>query len=150
MVNRAQINRGTFYAHYSDISDVIRQMMKEAFQSILDVFADQNCTIEALPGLLLGKIETVLDENQQFYRRILASNASKQLSDRLYEVVVENLLEHEGDFETISHGDFEMKVRFCAGGLSRLYQDWFSGNLQCSREEFNRKAELLLSRVIGL
>ena len=150
MVNRAQINRGTFYAHYSDISDVIRQMMKEAFQSILDVFADQNCTIEALPGLLLGKIETVLDENQQFYRRILASNASKQLSDRLYEVVVENLLEHEDDFGTVSHGDFEMKVRFCAGGLSRLYQDWFSGNLQCSREKFNRKAELLLSRVIGL
>lgn len=150
MVNRAQINRGTFYAHYSDIPDVIHQMMEEAFRPILDVLADQNCAIEALPGLLLGKIETILEENQQFYRRILVSNASKQLSDRLYEVVVGNLLEHEVDFGTASHGDFEMKVRFCAGGLSRLYQDWFSGDLQCSREEFNQKAELLLSRVIGL
>ena len=149
VVNRAQINRGTFYAHYSDIPDVIHQMVDEAFRCIRDVLADQTCEMKDLPGILLGKIQSILDEDQLFYRKIIASNASVQLSDRLCQVVVDYLLENEGRFTAVSHRDFEMTVRFCAGGLSRLYQDWFSGNLQCSQEEFNRKAELLLSRVIG-
>ncbi|MDD5864704.1 MAG: hypothetical protein PUD80_08745 [Firmicutes bacterium] len=41
-----------------------------------------------------------------------------------------------------------MKIRFCAGGLSQLYQDWFAGNLHCTQADFNREAEWLLSRVI--
>lgn len=150
MVNRAQINRGTFYAHYSDIPDVIHQMVDEAFRCIRDVLTDQAGEMTALPGVLLGKVQSILDEDQQFYRKIIASNASVQLSDRLCQVVVDYLLEHEADFTAASHGDFEVKVRFCAGGLSRLYQDWLSGNLQCSQEEFNRETEMLLSCIIGL
>lgn len=150
VVNRAQINRGTFYAHYADIPDVIHQMVEEAFCRIRDVLSDQTYPIEALPGVLLGRIQSILDEDQAFYRRILASHAAKQLSDQLCAVVVDYLLEHESEFAVGSHEDFELPIRFCAGGLSQLYQDWFAGNLHCTQEAFNQKAELLLTRAIGL
>lgn len=150
VVNRAEINRGTFYAHYADIPDVIHQMVEEAFCRIRDVLSDQTYPIEALPGVLLGRIQSILDEDQAFYRRILASHAAKQLSDQLCAVVVDYLLEHESEFAVGSHEDFELPIRFCAGGLSQLYQDWFAGNLHCTQETFNQKAELLLTRAIGL
>lgn len=88
VVNQAEINRGTFYAHYSDIPDVIHQMVEEAFCRIRDVLDDQTCAIEALPGVLVERIQSILDEDQAFYRKILASHAAKQLSDQLCDVVV--------------------------------------------------------------
>ena len=150
VVNRAEINRGTFYAHYTDIPDVIHQMVEEAFCRIRDVLSDQTCAIEDLPVVLLRQVQSILDEDQAFYRKILASHAAKQLGDQLCAVVVDYLLEHRRDFAAGSREDFELKIRFCAGGLSQLYQDWFSGNLKCPQEEFNRQAERLLSRVMGL
>lgn len=150
VVNRADINRGTFCAHYSDIPDVICQMVEEAFCRIRDVLTDQTCAIEDLPRVLLERVQSILDEDQAFYRKILASHASKQHSDQLCAVVVDYLLEHGRDFAASSHGDFELGIRFCAGGLSQLYQEWFAGNLQYTQEEFNRNAEMLPSRVIGL
>ena len=33
VVKRAEINRGTFYAHYKDIKDVINHWVEEAFSS---------------------------------------------------------------------------------------------------------------------
>lgn len=149
VVNRAEINRGTFYAHYADIPDVIHQMVEEAFCRIREVFFDQSCAIEELPAVLLKRIQSILDGDQAFYRKILASHAAKQLSDQLCAVVVDYLLEHESEFAVASREEFELSIRFCAGGLSQLYQDWFAGNLHCTQEAFNQKAELLLTRVIG-
>ena len=37
VVNRAQINRGTFYAHYTDIPDVIHHLIQHTFSNIQEV-----------------------------------------------------------------------------------------------------------------
>lgn len=41
VVNRAQINRGTFYAHYADIPDVINHLIQNTFSDIREVLACQ-------------------------------------------------------------------------------------------------------------
>lgn len=148
VVNRAEINRGTFYAHYTDIPDVIHQMVEETFCRIRDVLSVEYSSLEEVPGILLRQIQSIIEEDQVFFRKVMVSHASKQLSDQLCSVVLDYLLEHERESPGGSHEDFERKIRFCAGGVIRLYQEWFSGNLQCSLEELNQSAEKLILCVI--
>ena len=40
IVTRAQINRGTFYAHYTDIANVLDHLIQQTFSQIQDAISD--------------------------------------------------------------------------------------------------------------
>ena len=40
-------------------------------------------------------------------------------------------------------------MRFCAGGLSNLYREWFAGNFSFSLDELTRQAQDLLYRIMS-
>ena len=44
IVRHAEINRGTFYAHYNDVPDVLNQIIRQTFSSIKDVL--QNTPVQ--------------------------------------------------------------------------------------------------------
>lgn len=148
VVNRAEINRGTFYAHYSDIPDVIHQMVGQAFCRIRDSLSSRQWPLEQLPGTLLRQIQDMLEEDLNFYRKLMVSSASAQLHEQLCNVIVEYLLEHESEYTQGDPGDFDFKIRFCAGGLSSLYQDWFSGKLNLTLDDLTHRAEAIIRSIM--
>lgn len=44
VVRRADINRGTFYAHYRDIPDVVDHLIQQTFSVIRDAMTGQNAS----------------------------------------------------------------------------------------------------------
>ena len=148
IVNRAQINRGTFYAHYTDIPGVIDQLIRDAFSRIRAVISDQSRPLPELPRLLLQQIQTMLEEDLDFYRKIMNSGAAQVMSEQLINIVLEYLLQREADFGFRNHEQYVLTMRFCAGGLSNLYRDWFAGKLAFSLDELTCRAEELLSTSI--
>lgn len=148
VVNRAQINRGTFYAHYADIPDVIDKLVENAFLRIRDALLGTTCSLQELPAALLRQVQQMLEEEPVLFHKIMTSTASRQMRDQLCSVLLDYMLEHEADFNTGSREDYEFKIRFCAGGLSQLYQDWFSGLLNCSLEELTRRAVDMVLSII--
>lgn len=107
-------------------------------------------TTEANPAhTLLTTIQAILEEDISFYRKILNSSASSIMQERLVAVVSEFMLEHMDQFYPGSQEEYQIAIRFCAGGLSNLYRDWFSGKLSYTLEELTRVAEALIQRIIG-
>lgn len=148
IVNRAQINRGTFYAHYTDIPDVISHLIQETFSTIQEVLSLQNISFSEIPHALLSRIQHILESDLDFYRKILNSNASALMTEQLVQVTLEYLLQHEQEFGIPEHDQFVLMIRFCAGGLSNLYRDWFSGKLPISLSELTSRSEELLGTII--
>ena len=46
-------------------------------------------------------------------------------------------------------GQIKDIIRFCAGGLSNLYRDWFSGKLSYSLEEMTRLSGAMIRKIIS-
>ena len=149
VVNRAEINRGTFYAHYADIPDVIDKLIQQTFSQLREAVVSQPRTLGSVSGVLLDRIQEILEEDLDFYRKIINSSASSVMIDRLVEVVMDFLLEQEASQERKTNSRFLLTVRFCAGGLSNLYRDWFGGKLDISLEELTANARELLQTIIG-
>ena len=53
VVNRANINRGTFYAHYADIPDVIEHLVDQSFCRFRDALTGQSNSLEEIPGMIV-------------------------------------------------------------------------------------------------
>ena len=149
VVNRADINRGTFYAHYKDIPDVVDHLIQQTFSIIRDALIAQSNIPTGVGTSLLSTIQTILEEDLAFYQKILKSNAASIMHEQLVSVVLDFMLENKEKFYTGSQEDYQIAIRFCAGGLSNLYRDWFSGKLSCSLEELTILAEALIQRIVG-
>ena len=149
VVNRADINRGTFYAHYKDIPDVVDHLIQQTFSIIRDALITQTNAPADLGTTLLSTIQTILEEDLPFYQKILNSNAASIMHEQLVSVVLDFMLEHKDKFYTGSHEDYQIAIRFCAGGLSNLYRDWFSGKLSCSLNELTKYGDTMIQRIIG-
>lgn len=149
VVSRADINRGTFYAHYKDIPDVVDHLIQQTFAAIREAVIGQIQSPANVGLALLTAIQQVLEEDLVFYRKILSSNASSIMQAQLVAIVSEFMLEHKDRFYPGSQDEYQIAIRFCAGGLSNLYRDWFAGKLSCSLNELTQIGNALISRVVG-
>lgn len=149
VVSRADINRGTFYAHYKDIPDVVDHLIQQTFSAIREAMMSTVATDAKPEHTLLSTIQRILEEDISFYRKILNSNASAIMQEQLVAVVTEFMLEHKDQFYPSSQEEYTIAIRFCAGGLSNLYRDWFSGKLPYTLGELTQIGEILIQRIIG-
>ena len=148
VVNRADINRGTFYAHYKDIPDVVDHLIQQTFAAIRDAVTEQPVTADNVGAVLLGTVQAILEADMDFYQKILRSNASAILQEQLVQIVMEFMLEHKDQFYPGSQEEYQTAIIFCAGGLTNLYRDWFFGKLSCSLSELTQMGDRLVRRVI--
>lgn len=144
VVNRAEINCGTFYAHYTDIPNVIDHLIGETFSRIQQILSEAPCQIHDIPGILTCQIQLILEEDLPFYRKLLNSGASALLLRRLTDIILEYLLQREEDFPLGSHEQYVLTIHFCAGGLGTLYLNWFAGKLPLTLSEITVQAEKML------
>ena len=148
VVNRADINRGTFYAHYRDIPDVVDHLIQQTFSAIRDAVTAQGGTVADIGYALLKTIQDILEEDLPFFRKILSSNVSSVMQEQLVAVVLDFMLEHKDEFYTGNQEEYEIAIRFCAGGLSNLYRDWFAGKLPYTLSELTLIGDALIRKII--
>ena len=149
VVKRADINRGTFYAHYKDIPDVVDHLVQQTFTTIRSALISQISTDSSIEHTLLTSIQAMLEEDMSFYKKILHSSAAPILHEQLVSVATDFMLAHKDQFYSGSEEEYQVVIRFCAGGLSNLYHDWFSGKISCTLGELTQTGELLIRRMIG-
>lgn len=149
VVNRAQINRGTFYAHFSDIPDVINHLIMGIFSTIERAISEEPKQLSDIPHVLLKRIQSFLEEDMEFCQKVMNSGAADRMQEQLIQFVLDYMLQHEHVYGFGDHRLYELTIRFCAGGLGNLYRDWFAGRLDLTLDQLTREAENMLNRIIA-
>lgn len=150
VVRRAEINRGTFYAHYSDIPDVIHHVINDIFSSIREQVLDAPIGMSDLSHAVLTHIQTILESDLDFFRKVMASSASVLMEQELVKLAVDYLIQNEAKFSSQNqeHDQYLLTIRFCAGGLTNLYREWMADSIELSLDELTKRAEVLLNHFI--
>lgn len=149
VVNHAQINRGTFYAHYADIPDVINYLIMGVFSTIEQAISEEPKQLADVPHVLLKRIQFFLEEDMEFCKKVMNSGAATMMQERLIQYVLDYMLQHESVFGFGDHKLYELTIRFCAGGLGNLYRDWFSGKIAITLDQLTQEAENMVCRIIA-
>jgi AcrR family transcriptional regulator len=137
VVTKADINRGTFYAHYTSVNAVSEQIGYEivlALFEFLDEFKNTRIIENPLPFLM--KIARFLEKDLEFYRLLINSQRSVALLNKLKTLFVDKILSDEKKMSAIKNKDqFMVCVDLFASGFVGLYQDWFNHKIKMSLDD---------------
>ena len=149
VVNRAGINRGTFYAHYSDVPDVINRVIQQTFAGIREALSPRILPLEDVPGAIMNSIQSILESDLDFYKKIMNSTAAPMLQEQMINLVLEYLMARETAYHVANQDPCFLTIRFCAGGLSNLYRDWFTGKIPIPLPELTAQSEAFLRKTLA-
>lgn len=130
LVRRANINRSTFYLHYSDIYDIASEMEQTLMS---DVMQHNPRTKEEL----LTFTEELLDlihKNENLYRQILSSESPMYFLRKLRREIAAKVL----SIPDINHNPaswFQMKTEIFTDGICEQVVYYFRGRTDYTFEE---------------
>lgn len=139
LVNEAEINRSTFYAHYPDVRGVVEECEDKVIQQMMEVLKDfryEHFFRNPLPVLL--KINRYLEEDLEFYRILITTKDSDSFIEKMKKMFIDYMNEDTDIPEKVRMSiSFEMRIYFFAGGIMNMYKQWFLGNLKGSLNDIS-------------
>lgn len=134
IVEVADLNRSTFYAHFTSPSDVlaaIEEDMLDRFLTLINQTHLERILENPLP--LITEISKLVEKNRDLYEKLISGNRQSTFLEKLKELFIEKLMTDKETLARIQDKTvFNVKIRFLAGGYAAILRDWFEGNVNVS------------------
>ena len=154
IVDRAVINRSTFYRHYLDKDDLLTKYMDDvtAMTSEDDLAVEKNGIVEKEVPSGLVKLLKHIQEYSEFYRVMLSANGHPVVTDRLRrnaEKRYRYALTRPGVVPNASSTPLDMRLTYisCAGIGAISW--WVENKIPCSPEELAAWLGELVTASLG-
>ena len=141
---RAELNRATFYSHYSDCFDLLEKIEQE----ILKAFKEALCLIEGFDvSALISAIYKIVEQHENACRVLIFRGASPSLLKRMIDLAKDtSIATWKRQLSNASAAEMEMLFMHLSNGLTNVV---LGGYDKYSREEVvsfvNRIAKTSLS-----
>ena len=124
IVRRADINRGTFYAHFKDSREVLERIRADALaemkQAICSVSAD---IVIRNPEPLLRKISEFLSEDSTYYKMLLSTSGIQDFLNEIKRISLEYVMGSDYAKKQLDKEAFASRLDFLISGIAGVYYD---------------------------
>ncbi|HHW48765.1 MAG TPA: TetR/AcrR family transcriptional regulator [Clostridiaceae bacterium] len=145
---KADINRTTFYAHYTDQYDLLRKIENEFLDNVRACLAEldqENNNVD--PVVLAEKIFEYIKENAKLCKLLLSErgglNFQKQVMVMVYDPIINELTSNN----KVSMEDAEYVYSFAVTGCVGIVQKWLNEDMKKSARYM---AEMAIKLTMGL
>lgn len=139
LVDRADISKSTFYCHYADIYAVEEDFENEIIDLLDGMLEDYNKSHSMNYPTYVRKLIFHLKENEEMYKRILASDLPAQFIDKLKIKCTEAI--NKDMHITFLSKDPNVRIgeiNFITNGTIHLFVDYFKGRIPQTLDEIGQ------------
>ena len=142
------VNRGTFYFHYTDIYDLLRSMQEEFFENFR-LKMEQTVELHSVIPYM-SAIFSFLGENRDFCKIMLGPHGDMLFVDRIKTQVDERCshIWREATPEA-DPGKFELYNAFIINGCIGLIQEWVNDRRDLTVESISELTATLILASVG-
>ena len=129
ITRRADLSRGTFYAHYESTSDLLKDMVNDIVAKLFSV-VDTAATSDFFenPDPIIKLIGDYVKQEESLYRTLCGTSAADTFVTFMKQCIVNRVFEQ---VDTTRYGlnelDLRVSVTCVAGGIVDLYISWLRG-----------------------
>ena len=138
LLKRANVSRGTFYAHFSNLEDVRQQLINDLFDHADYLFGDYTASElekDPYPIMLMAADMMIAsrDPAKRLFKFVNVYDLGINLKTWLTKYILSDaaLVERWGGMEKAM-----VYARFIAGGVMHAYNMWIVDDFEVSAEEF--------------
>ncbi len=131
---KADINRGTFYAHYSDSYDLLAQIEDELFNEILQ-YVETSLQAETISALLADIFESIIN-NSDLCSVLFSEYGDKAFLRRIMFIARDrSIAEWKRILPSAKEEQLEMLYMFYANGCVAIIENWVQKGMKESPKE---------------
>lgn len=124
LCNKADVNRNTFYNHYSSPSELLSQIQDELFNKIKNSI-DEHISVNNSTEMLLTEICQAIGDNIDICKVLLSPNRDKKFIRRVVYLAYDRVLEQwRYEISTPDGVDPALLFYFIANGCIAVIQKW--------------------------
>ena len=128
LVEEVDINRSTFYLHYTDIY----QMLESIEGELMDEISPINNKESSYP--FIEQIFTILDNNKDICIALLGKNGDMAFVNRIEGLIAETVFQRLSSRMPKDNRDIEYAYAFCLNGCVGMIKAWLSSDNQESTQ----------------
>lgn len=144
----ADVDRKTIYNYYSGVYAVQEEIESEFVDKLSEVLKEVVTSIDN-PFRIFEKMTEVLNQNLEFYSRLMKVDANSHLLRKIRQVLQENLKETLMHTPVKDCPEIEMISQYITSGMVAVYQSWFNSPNQSLKDFSNDVGKLVISGVRG-
>lgn len=147
LTKRADIDRRTFYLHFSCIEDIIDDIESEATSALHEILS-VNTTFDI--GTFFTGLTKMMEDNMDYYKIITKEPAYYRFLLHCKNLLKESLKETFVSKTTLSDDEFNINLEYIASGIMGIYTDWIISDSKLTLSELTTKAEATVSKNFQL
>ncbi len=150
IVNRAGINRSTFYAHYADAFALVEEIRDEVLEAAAGTLQELNGkSIFSDPEPYLEMMAKLIMENRELYQLLGKTDLVKKQLDFIKEYLIRHSLEKLDEVPTKQDGKLlQLRITFFVSGVVDVYLKWIQGQMDCTLEEVSHEVSNLITESV--
>lgn len=139
LAERANINRKTFYMHYTNIDDIFDKIGNEIIEKLLLVLEKYDFFQAQFDGYaFFTSLNNVITEDYDFYKKLACTNSYNFLFTKVKKILKDTLIEKFHKKLEVNKEMSSLYAEFTASGLMSMYLEWFNMNTKLSLEDLAR------------
>ena len=134
IVNTADLNRSTFYAHFKTADDVREKIQTDVINELFGSI-NKNAIKSVLedPYDIMNHVREFIEGDEEMYKMLLNTDGADKFLKRLRDIVIEKCMRDASEASYISDKEsFEMNLRLFIGGYVSVIEDWAAGSIGMS------------------
>ncbi|WP_138751294.1 TetR/AcrR family transcriptional regulator [Paenibacillus sinopodophylli] len=140
IADRADVNRGTVYSHYTDKYDLLDKCLEtELYQLVESCSAVDEEEPYPTENSLLRTLEQ-MEKNAVFYKNLLSNKGIPSFRNHIQEMmnkqILEQLVENNACMDEMSK---EIAVQFLSSALVGVIEWWFTQTMPCPAKVITEK-----------
>ncbi|MEN6314418.1 MAG: TetR/AcrR family transcriptional regulator [Clostridiaceae bacterium] len=135
IADQADINRKTFYFHYTDVNGVLDDIENDVLEQlcgIIESFDIQKAIYD--PYLIFKELTNIINDDFDFYKYFLQSTSDSRLLEKIKHVLKNRIIELVGP-EINNKKMLPYAIEFAVSGILSIYREWFNSDRTYSLEE---------------
>lgn len=133
----ADISKGTFYAHYKDVYNILEEIENENIERMTMFFNDiitESLIDDFSP--FIRKIFEQMGREKEFFTILLNSTNASSFLNKLQKVFVDYMVNDKELLKiVVSDDEALMYFTFISSGTVNLVKEWFTNKYTCSLDE---------------
>lgn len=147
----ADVNRATFYAHYADVFDLMKQIQDELLENVnVYLSSAMKDGARAISLEMVEKIFEYIQENAQICRLLLSERGDLAFQKQVLTLAYEKNIGAISLVSTISKEDAEFVYAFTLTGCVGAIQKWLNDDMKKSPQFMARMITQFATGLPGL